>query len=134
MKFNKIINSLLKEEEISDREKRINTLKSLNDVRTFHVEYQGYERHEYVPVEKYVVSGKTLYDALQELPEGVFNNVFYLDEEDFAELANNEEAIKDYLNNIDTGGFPFLTVYENGELLCGFPEEEGYEDDFNGDM
>ena len=132
MRFNEFIDNILKEE--LSREERIDALKNLNDVRTFHVEYQGYERHEYVPVEKYVVSGVTLWDALQELPEGVFEDVFYLDEEDFAELANNEEAIKDYLNNIDTGGFPFLAVYENGELLCGFPEEEGYEDGFNEEM
>ena len=134
MKFDEFINTLLKEEEISDREKRISALKSLNDVRTFHVEYQGYDRHDFVPVEKYVVSGVTLWDALQELPEGVFEDVFYLDEVRIIEFEDNEEAVKDYIDNIDTGGFPFLAVYENGELLCGFPEEEGYEDDFDGDF
>lgn len=132
MRFNEFIDNILKEE--LSREERIDALKNLNDVRTFHVEYQGYERHDFVPVEKYVVSGVTLWDALQELPEGVFEDVFYLDEEDIAELANNEEAVKDYLNNIDTGGFPFLTIYENGELLCGFPEIEDNEDDFDEEM
>jgi hypothetical protein len=129
MRFDEFINNLLKEEETSDRKKRISALKDLNDVRTFHVEYQGYERHEYVPVEKYVVSGVTLWDALQELPEGVIEDVLYLDEEDLLEFENNDEAVKDYLDNIDTGGFPFLTVYENGELLCGFPEVEDNEED-----
>ena len=124
----------LKEGELSEREKRINALKNLNnDVRTFHVVYQRYERHEYVPVEKYVVTGETLYDALQKLPEGVFDDVFYLDEEDFAELANNEEALKEYLDNIDDGGYPFFTIYEDGTFLCGIPEEDN-EEVFDEDM
>jgi hypothetical protein len=130
MKFDNIINSLLKEEDIS-KEDRLRSLKSLVGLkRTFDVFYKRYERHEDVPAEKYVVSGRTLWDALGELPEHVLDDVLYdLDEEDVEAFQNDEESLINCLNDIDIGGFSYLTIYENGKVLVGVEGEEEEEEE-----
>jgi hypothetical protein len=112
-------------EELSDREIRLQALKELPTKRTFEVFYQPYERHGDAPSEEFIVSGLTLFDALEELPGGVFNDIFgNLSDEELYNMSENEEDVKDYLDNVDPGGWPFLGVYENGVFLCGFPRNE----------
>ena len=129
MKFNKLINSLLGE-ELSDRDKRIQALRSASMLRTFTVEYQEYQRHLSPPLQKFTVQGHTLWEALKQLPVHVFDDVITEWVENLEELEASEEALKEYLDNIDFGGWPFFTVYEDETLLCGIPPEVGgYEDE-----
>lgn len=118
MNFNKLINSLLGE-ELSDRERRIHTLRSARMIRSFVVKYYEYYRYSVPPAQTFHVEGTTLFDALRQLPVEVFRDIIEYWDEGLLDTFNNEEALIEYLNDIDIGGFSFIDVFENGEHYCG---------------
>ena len=130
MNFKNYYNNILKE-DIS-REKRIQVLKSMPHTRSFDVKYYEYDRYSVPPVKNFNVNGDSLFEALKQLPEDVFEDVFLMAPEDTDYYS--EEELKNYLNDgIDIGGFSFIEVWENGEFLCGIDgsfreeaDEDGY--------
>ena len=125
MRFDKVINNLLKEEV--SREDRIAALKSISQERKFNVEvYRGRG------VEIFEVSGDTVFNALKQIPKDLFDDIFY-QFTDFRDFEESEEALFDYLNiyhNLGTG--INVNIYENGRLICGCDVEGAWnvEDEF----
>jgi len=143
MYFNKLIDNLLGEnnKELSQQD-RIDILKKDKGVlgkkaRRFTVIYVEYERHGGPPPVTYYLTGYTIGEALEQLPPEVFEDIFFFlptdppSEGDYnwKEMSVNDEEIKNYLGNVDIGGFSFLGVYENGELVAGFDAEDHYDED-----
>ena len=135
MQFDNIINTILNEEEVTKDDKLAALSKLTGKLdREFKVIYCEYQRHEIVQPVTYDVRGSTLGEALEQLPEHVFDDIFSSDpgfyEEEWEAMKQDDDEVIDYLNDIDVGGFSFLAVYEDNELIAGFePDPEFYEEE-----
>jgi len=133
MEFDKIIDNFLGEG--LSREDRIKVLKSMSTDRDFNVEVYGGRG-----VKNFEVSGETLFDALKQLPEVIFKEIFdNVDDFSDFEEEDKEKEVFDILNVSYGEGGLNVNVYEDGILLCGcdspdaYSPEEEYDDDIVGD-
>ena len=118
-RFDTVINSLLKEEELSDREKRIEALKSIPRERNFNVEVYGGRG-----IKTFGVTGDNIFNALRQMPENIFEDIFY-GIVDFSNFEESEEEVLSFFNvcHGESGGIN-VNIYEDGQLICGCDVED----------
>jgi hypothetical protein len=118
MNFKVFYNINLREE--LSKEDRIKALKSMPTGRNFTVELFGGRG-----VKKFKIAGENLFNALKQLPENIFKDIFY-NVDDFSNFEESDEEVYEFLNVCYGDGGLNVNVYEDGILICGCDSPDAY--------